>query len=171
MGSSNPDDFSAEQLKVLLNPKDYRLRLRSGVSVKSVSGNKVSNRARSLSLAKRQIIGNAHPADASHNETEDILERADKLYDLNGFAGHERDKQRDRAFKNILNWMMRTHDPEAAGFDAIWFDLEEDVAEWAEPLICSVLSVETLEQTNQQNASKMDIAKSPIINWRYVYAP
>ena len=43
----NPDDFSAEQLKVLLNPKDYRLRLRSGVSVKSVSGNKVSNRARS----------------------------------------------------------------------------------------------------------------------------
>ena len=62
-------------------------------------------------LAKRQIIGNAHPADASHNESEDILERADKLYNLNGFAGHERDKERGPWFRNILNWMIRTHDP------------------------------------------------------------
>jgi hypothetical protein len=126
------------------------------------TGDKHKNRWQCVRHAVRQIVGrHFSPDQVSDAEREQIIEQANRLYEVNGFAGADRDSSRDKDFRHCLNKQLATHDPEAMGSGGQNGELcfnEHDLHE-AEEIIKSSISKAAIDSINLTNASKLDSAR------------
>ena len=73
-------------------------------------GNKPANRFQCVRAATCHLV-TGDPREMTPEHRDAVIDAANQLYERSGFAGHERDGGRDRAFREALNYMLRTWEP------------------------------------------------------------
>lgn len=111
------------------------------------AGDKDSNRVKAIATAIRALGPDIDDAA--------IIEQANSIYEAAGFAGGQRDRERDTSFEYILRWFHREGMETAlTGNDPLWFDADD--IERAHQLVTSAIPRARLDDLNRQHARALD---------------